>query len=71
MACYHGSKGNLAGALTLARSASRYLNAYGPVYQGLGVEGFVTKCSELFAWLRRHPQRFDPYVVPPPRWSGR
>ena len=71
VACYHWSKGNLAGALTLARSASKYLKGYTPVYCGLDVEDFVRQFSELFTWLRRHPQRFDPRLVPPLRWIGR
>lgn len=69
VACHHWSKGNLPGALTLARSASSYLARYGPVSCGLDVDGFRKRFSELFAWLRRHPQRFDPHLVPPLQWA--
>ena len=68
VACFHWSRGNLPGALTLARSASRYLKRYRPVCCGVDVEGFVTQFSELFQWLRRHRQRYDPRLVPVIRW---
>lgn len=70
VACHHWSKGNLAGALTLARSASGYLKRYGPVCCGLEAGDYQRRFAELFAWLRRHPQRFDPRLVPPLRWSS-
>ena len=68
VACYHWSRGNRAGALTLARSACRYLKRYRPVYHDLEVEQFLQQFSELFQWLRKHPQRYDPRLVPLMRW---
>lgn len=64
VAFYHWSKGNLPGALTLARSASRYLARYRPAFLDVDVEQFHAQFSELFRWLRRHRQRYDPYLVP-------
>ncbi len=68
VACYHWSLGNRPGALTLARSACRYLKRYGPVYHELDVEQFLQQFSELFQWLRKHPQRYDSRLVPVMRW---
>ena len=64
VAFYHWSRGNLPGALTLARSAARYLKRYRPACAGVDVEGFLTQFTELFQWLRRHRQRYDPRLVP-------
>jgi len=64
VACYHWSKGNRGGALTLARSASRYLERYSPSYCGVDVARFLTQFSELFQWLRRHRQAYHPRLVP-------
>jgi len=64
VAFYHWSRGNLPGALTLARSAAKYLKRYEPVYAGVEVTGFLTPLTELFQWLRRHRQRYDSRLVP-------
>jgi len=71
VAFYHWSKGNRPGALTLARSASRYLKRYTPVFCGIDVEGFLAQFSELFQWLRRHRQRYDSHLVPKLHWAKR
>ena len=70
VAFYHWSKGNRAGALTLARSATRYLRRYTPVYLGIEVEPFLTRCIEVFGWLKRHPLRYDARLVPVLRWAA-
>ena len=64
VAFYHWSRGNEAGAQTLARSSVRYLKRYAPACCGLDVQEFLTRFSELFQWLRRHRQRYDPHLVP-------
>ena len=69
VAFHHWSRDNRAGALTLARSASRYLKRYQPTCCGIDVEGFVAQFSELFQWLRRHRLRYDPHLVPAIRWA--
>jgi len=69
VAFYHWSKGNRPGALTLARSASRYLKRYTPMFCGIDVEGFLAQLLELFQWLRRHRQRYDPHLVPKIHWA--
>lgn len=68
VAFHHWSKGNDAGAQTLARSSARYLKRYAPVYLGLDVQKFLTSFSELFQWLRRHRQRYDSHLVPVMQW---
>jgi len=70
VAFHHWSRGNLPGALTLARSATRHLKPYAPVYQGVDVQRFVTEFSELFQWLRRHRQRYDAHLVPSIHWTA-
>ncbi len=64
VAFHHWSKGNRAGALTLARSASGYLNRYTPTYLGVDVESFLRRFQDVFGWLKRHPLRYDPRLVP-------
>jgi len=70
VAFYHWSQGNLAGALTLARSATKYLKKYPPDYGGLDLGPFVEEFSGIFTWLRRHRQRYDARVVPTLRWNA-
>jgi predicted metal-dependent hydrolase len=69
VACYHWSRGNLAGAMTLSRSSSRYLKKYPPRHFGLDVGGFLARYTELFAWLRRHPTRYDARLIPVFSWT--
>ena len=69
VAFYHWSKGNRAGALTLARSATTYLTRYAPTFHGLDLESFLAQFTELFRWLRRHRERYDPRLVPVMRWD--
>ena len=69
VACYHWSKGNPAGALSLYQSSSRYLRKYRPVYLGVDVERFLQQYSELFGWLRRHRLHYEARLVPPLRWT--
>ncbi|OGX13895.1 MAG: hypothetical protein A3I71_05215 [Omnitrophica WOR_2 bacterium RIFCSPLOWO2_02_FULL_63_16] len=69
VAFHHWSKGNPAGALTLARSATGYLKRYTPAYLGLDVEAFLQRFGDVFQWLRRHPMRYDPRLVPVLRWT--
>ena len=64
VAFYHWSRDNRPGALTLARSARRYLARYQPSFGGLDVAAFLREFSELFTWLRRHRHRYDPHLVP-------
>ena len=64
VAFHHWSRGNLPGALTLARSSATYLKRYEPVYAGVEVARFLTPFTELFQWLRRHSQRYDSRLVP-------
>lgn len=64
VAFHHWSKGNLAGALTLAKSASKYLRRYEPSHAGVDVSGFLAQFSEMFQWLRHHHQRYDANLVP-------
>ena len=68
VACYHWSRGNLAGAHSLFRSSSRYLARYAPSCLGVDVAGFLAQYRELFGWLRRHPQRYDERLIPVLRW---
>ena len=68
VAFYHWSRGNLPGALTLARSSVNYLKVYRPVYCQIDVDRFVEEFSGLFQWLRRHRQRYDARLVPAIRW---
>lgn len=70
VACYHWSRGNLLGALTLARSSTAYLRRYRPVCCRIDVERFVEEFSGLFTWLRRHRQRYDERLVPVIRWAS-
>jgi predicted metal-dependent hydrolase len=69
VACYHWSRGNLGGAMSLYRSSSRYLKKYRPHHLGVDVEGFLCRYTELFGWLRRHRTRYDPRLVPPIAWA--
>lgn len=69
VAFYHWSRGNPNGALTLYRSASRYLQHYRPEYLGVDVERFLRQFSELFGWLRRHRLRYDVHLVPTLHWA--
>lgn len=71
VACYHWSRGNLGGAMSLYRSSSRYLRKYRPAYCGVNVEAFLQHYTELFGWLRRHPTRYDPRLVPMMHWVRR
>ena len=64
VAFHHWSRGNLPGALTLARSAAKYLKRYEPVYVGVEVAGFLRSLTELFQWLGRHSQRYESRLVP-------
>lgn len=64
VAFHHWSKGNLAGALTLAKSSAKYLKRYEPSHAGVDVSGFLAQFSEMFQWLRRHRQRYEPSLVP-------
>ncbi len=70
VACYHWSKGNPAGAMSLYRSSKRYLDRYRPAFLGVDVEQFLTRYIELFGWLRRHRNRYDPRLIPPIRYTG-
>ncbi len=69
VACYHWSRGNLGGAMSLYRSSSRYLNTYSPEYLGVDVEGFLHRYTELFRWLHRHHTRYDARLVPALSWA--
>ena len=69
VAFYHWSKGNRAGALTLARSATQYLQRYTPTYHGIEVEPFLQHLREVFQWLKRHPMKYDRHLVPIIRWT--
>ena len=64
VAFHHWSRGNLPGALTLARSSAKYLKRYEPLCAGVEVSGFRTSLTELFRWLGRHSQRYDSRLVP-------
>ena len=68
VACYHWSRSNLGGAMSLYRSSSRYLKRYRPEHLGVDVEGFLRRYTELFTWLRRHRTRYDPRLVPTLSW---
>lgn len=68
VACYHWSRGNLGGAMSLYRSSSRHLKKYRPEHLGVDVEGFLRQYTELFGWLRRHRTRYDPRLVPTVSW---
>ena len=68
VACYHWSRGNPAGAMSLYRSSSRYLRRYRPAYLGVDVEGFLERYTELFGWLRRHRVPYEARLVPALRW---
>ena len=68
VACYHWSRGNPGGAMSLYRSSHRYLRRYRPECLGVDVEGFLRQYTELFGWLRRHRTRYEPGMVPPIRW---
>lgn len=69
VAFHHWTKGNRAGALTLARSATKYLRRYTPAYLGLDVESLLKSFTDVFGWLTRHPLRYDPRLVPILRWT--
>jgi len=68
VACYHWSRGNLAGAHSLSRSSTRHLMRYSPECLGVDVAGFLGSYRELFGWLRRHPQRYNERLVPRLCW---
>ncbi len=70
VAFYHWSKDNRAGALTLARSATKYLKRYTPTYLGIEVEPFLQRLRDVFQWLKRHPMKYDRHLVPVIRWVG-
>ena len=70
VAFHHWSRGNLAGAMSLYRSSSRYLRRYLPDFLGVDVEGFLRRYTELFRWLRRHPMRYEARLVPPIRCAS-
>ena len=70
VACYHWSRGNLGGAMSLYRSSSRYLRKYRPEFLGVDVEGFHARYTELFRWLGRHPMRYEARLVPAIRWAA-
>ena len=69
VACYHWSRNNSAGAMSLYRSSSRYLRKYRPECLGLDVEQFLRQYTELFGWLRRHHVRYEDRLVPTLRWT--
>ena len=71
VACFHWSRGNVAGAQTLVRSATRYLKRYPSVYRGVEVGPFLEQFVELFRWVKRLRQRYDARLVPHLRltWS--
>ena len=71
VACYHWSRGNPGGAMSLYRSSSRYLRKYRPEFLGVDVEGFLHRYTELFGWLRRHRARYEARLVPTIRWTRR
>ena len=64
VAFHHWSRRNPAGAMSLYRSSSTYLKKYAPAHAGVDVVGFLTRYTELFAWLRRHHLPYDPHLVP-------
>ena len=68
VACYHWSRDNPAGAMSLYRSSSRYLRKYRPEYMGLNVGQFLQQYTELFGWMRRHRLRYEDSLVPTLRW---
>ena len=68
VACYHWSRDNPAGALSLYHSSSRYLKKYRPAFLGVNIEDFLRRYTELFGWLRRHRLRYDTHLVPSIRW---
>ncbi|MBI3087794.1 MAG: DUF309 domain-containing protein [Candidatus Omnitrophica bacterium] len=70
VAFHHWSKGNPAGAKTLARSAAGYLKRYPPDYLGVDVGRFVAQFAELFQWLRRHRHAYDAHLVPTIQWAA-
>ena len=69
VACYHWSRGNRRGAMTLFRSSSRHLKKYRPDCFGVDVAGFLQRYTELFNWLRRHRTRYDARLVPTLTWN--
>ena len=71
VACYHWSRSNPAGALSLYRTSSAYLEKYRPEHLGVDVERFLKQYRELFGWLRRHRLRYDARLVPTIRLHGR
>ena len=48
VACYHWSKGNLPGALSLYQSSRDHLARYRPAFLGVDVDGFLARYTELF-----------------------
>ena len=71
VAFHHWAKGNRAGALTLARSATRYVKRYTPAYLDLDVESLLKSFTDVFGWRTRHPLCYDPRLVPILRWTTR
>ena len=69
VACYHWSRGNRGGAMTLFRSSSHHLKKYRPDCFGVDVSGFLKRYTELFTWLRRHRTRYDARLVPAITWN--
>ena len=71
VACYHWSKGNLPGALSLYQSSRGHLARYRPEFLGVDVEEFLARYTELFGWLRRHRMRYEPRVIPTIHFASR
>ncbi|MBI2885202.1 MAG: DUF309 domain-containing protein [Candidatus Omnitrophica bacterium] len=70
VAYYHWSRNNRAGALRVARSGLRYLKSATPaICDRVDVRRVVREHEELFGWLEQHPQRFDPQLVRPIRYT--
>jgi len=70
VSCYHWSRGNLAGAISLSHTASRYLERYRPVYLGVDIERFLRDYHALFARIQRESLSYSAQDVPHIHWRG-
>ena len=68
VSCYHWSRGNTAGAISLSHTASRYLKRYCPAYLGVDVERFLRDYHALFASIQQEDLSYNADEVPKIYW---
>jgi hypothetical protein len=65
VALHHFGNENIRGARKVYRSSRKYLEAYGPKYQGLDLEAFLAQFDQCFAEVHASEEQFPKIVIDP------